>query len=299
MELKQLESFVYVVKYGSFTKAAEKLFISQPSISTHIRLLEKELNSTLIVRTTKSIQVTIRGQELYECATAMLSLQKNLLDRWEEGTKHQIQLGASTIPSAYILPEILPMYRQEAPEVSFIIHETISQGVIDGLLDGSFHVGLTGMTLPEKTLEFIPFYTDRMVLITPTTKKYKNFQKNNTSPIEIIKQSPLIMRQKGSGSKKYIDSIFSHLGLEDDDLQVSARLNDPEAIKNLVAEDFGISVISERAVTQYKERGQLLTFDLPEEIATRHLYLVYSKYDNLPSHTQDFIHFMKNYYHMK
>ena len=68
MELKQLQSFCAVVKYRSFTKAAEKLYLSQPTISTHVRQLEEEFQTSLIIRTTKSVEVTPRGQELYECA---------------------------------------------------------------------------------------------------------------------------------------------------------------------------------------------------------------------------------------
>ena len=75
MELKQLRSFATVVESRSFTKAAEKLYTSQPTISTHIRQLEEQLHSRLIVRTTKSIEVTPRGWELYECAATILKLQ--------------------------------------------------------------------------------------------------------------------------------------------------------------------------------------------------------------------------------
>ena len=72
MELKQLQSFAAVVKYGSFTKAAEKLYISQPTISTHIRTLEEELGRQLILRTTKSIEVTEKGREVYGYVTNIL-----------------------------------------------------------------------------------------------------------------------------------------------------------------------------------------------------------------------------------
>ena len=110
MDLKHLQSFVAVVQYGSFTKAAEKLYLSQPTISTHIHLLEEELRSCLMIRTKRSVEITPRGQELYECARSILDMRDNLLRRWMEENDRIIQLGASTIPSAYILPEILPEY---------------------------------------------------------------------------------------------------------------------------------------------------------------------------------------------
>lgn len=84
MELRQLQSLVAVVKYRSFTKAAEMLYISQPTISTHIRMLEEELEYRLIIRNTKSIQVTPKGIELYECACKILALKDELMQRWAE-----------------------------------------------------------------------------------------------------------------------------------------------------------------------------------------------------------------------
>lgn len=93
MELKQLESFTAVVECESFTRAAEKLFISQPTVSAHVRALEEELHSRLIVRTTKSIQVTPRGRELYECACGMLTLRNRLTERWAKQEEQVVHLG--------------------------------------------------------------------------------------------------------------------------------------------------------------------------------------------------------------
>lgn len=111
MEFKQLQSFVAVVDYGSFTKASEKLFISQPTISTHIRMLEDEFQSCLLVRTTKSIELTPRGQEFYECAVSILSLKNHLIESWTNESRNVIHMGTSTIPSTYLLPELLPAYK--------------------------------------------------------------------------------------------------------------------------------------------------------------------------------------------
>ena len=136
MELKQLQSFAAVVKYGSFTKAAEKLYISQPTISTHIRTLEEELGRQLILRTTKSIEVTEKGREVYGYVTNILELRERMVRACAGEARRIIHLGASTIPSAYILPEILPEFGQLHPDTYFVIHQSDSQGVIDGLTDG-------------------------------------------------------------------------------------------------------------------------------------------------------------------
>ena len=153
MELKQLQSFCAVVQYRSFTRAAEKLYLSQPTVSTHIRQLEEEFGSRLIVRTTKSIEVTPRGQELYACACGIVHLRDDLLRSWSDEDEKVIRIGASTIPSAYILPQILPAFRREHPAPQFHVFQSDSEGIAEGLLTGSFDVGLIGARIHEEALE--------------------------------------------------------------------------------------------------------------------------------------------------
>lgn len=208
MELRQLQSLMAVVEYKSFSKAAEKLFISQPTISTHIRMLEEELNSRLIIRTTKSIEVTMHGRELYECAHQIFSLKDNLVQRWAEENKKIIRVGASTIPADYILPEILPVFRKHEPDIKFYIHQNDSQNIISGLLNGNFSLGMVGMKQQEKMISFVPFYQDEMVMITPKKERFLNINKDSFSLKDIIFNEPIILREQGSGSKKSIETYF-------------------------------------------------------------------------------------------
>lgn len=129
---------------GNFSRAAEKFYLSQPTISTHIRQLEEELHTCLIVRTKRSVEVTSQGRELYECACSILNLRDNLLRRWTEESGRAIQPEASTIPSSYLLPELLSEYGRLHPVVYFIIHQSDSQGVAERILDGSFDLGMVG-----------------------------------------------------------------------------------------------------------------------------------------------------------
>lgn len=277
MDLKHLQSFVAVVQYGSFTKAAEKLYLSQPTISTHIHLLEEELRSCLMIRTKRSVEITPRGQELYECARSILDMRDNLLRRWMEENDRIIQLGASTIPSAYILPEILPEYGKAHPEVYFSIHQSDSQGVADGILSGSFDLGLIGMDVAHEQLTCVPFYRDRMVLITPVTPYFLSLKNQEGLSLERLLQEPIILREQGSGSKKSADRFLERMGIREEELKITARMNDQESIKNLVAGGLGISILSERAARNFVDEKRVLAFLLPEDTAQRYLYIVYRK----------------------
>ena len=110
MEFKQLEAFVAVVDYGSFSEAARRLYLTQPTISAHISSLEKELNARFFVRNTKEVKLSDDGKELYRYARQMIDLQKKIEERFETGkseSKHLITIAASTIQAQYLLPEIL------------------------------------------------------------------------------------------------------------------------------------------------------------------------------------------------
>ncbi len=295
MELKQLQSFIAVVECQSFTKAAQRLFLSQPSVSAHIRRLEEELHSRLLIRTTKNVEITPRGWELYECACEMIKRWDNLLQRWDNETRRVIRLGASTIPSAYILPELLPAYGKEHPDIYFSIYQSNSQDITDRLLQGDFDVGFIGMDSSSEYLACVPFYQDRMVMITPVRGDYLELKKQS-SPLQELLRSPMILREKQSGSQKSADRFLESLGIRQEELKVVARINDQEAVKNLVAQGLGVSILSERAARNFVDEKRVLLFELPEQTARRSLYLIYPKNYILNPYLQKFMEYVMRFY---
>ena len=296
MEFKQLESFVAVVKCNSFTKAAENLYISQPTISTHIRALEEELNTRLIMRTTKSIEVTMEGNKLFEYAESILQLRNRMVQECTVGKKKILHLAASTIPSAYILPEALPAYGAENPQNYFVIHQNNSKGVIEGVLDGLFDVGLIGMKVDRENLICREFCRDEMVLVTPVNEHFLELKDQGASASEILRQEPVILREKGSGSKKSVELFMEQYGIQEEDLNVTARINDPEAIKNLVAGGFGVSIVSSRVARNFVREKRLLEFALPGSTGVRSLCVVYRADRAEDARVKEFANFLLGRY---
>jgi DNA-binding transcriptional LysR family regulator len=295
MELKQLESFVAVVVYRSFTEAAKQLYISQPTISTHIQALEKELESKLITRTTKSIELTKRGMELYECAVKMLDLRDGLLDKWRSSDEKIVRLGVSTIPSAYILPEFLPQFCKEHPEIFFHSTQSDSRGIIEGVMEERMDIGLVGMECEDEHLECIPFYQDELVVITPVTEHFLELRKKESPMSELFKE-PIILREKGSGTKKAADLFLEKEGISKENLQVVAYMNDPEAIKNSVAAGLGISIVSKKAAENMILEKRLLSFEFSRYTSGRKFYIIYKKDYLLKPFISIFINYIRNYY---
>ncbi|STY70780.1 CysJI operon transcriptional activator [Megamonas hypermegale] len=299
MEFRQLESFCAVVRYQSFTKAAEKLYISQPTISTHIRMLEQEFNSRLIIRTTKNIEITPHGKELFACAQKIFTLKNDLIQKWSEEKKKIIRIGASTIPADYILPEVLPLFCQKYPDIQLHIHQNDSGNILQSILNGKFTIGMVGMKSFEKELDFVPFFHDEIVMITPKQEKFLHFAQkifNQDDLISLLKKETIILREQGSGSKKRLESYFEQINLSEKSLNIIARLNDQESIKKLVASGLGISFISAKAIT---DADNLLTIKLPENNLTRSLYFAYHKDYILKEHILSFIKFVQKFYAKK
>ena len=295
MEFKQLEAFVAVVDYGSFSEAARKLYLTQPTISAHVRSLEEELHTRLILRTTKKTTITTRGYQLYDSAVRMLEIRNNLLENFTGVQKHMIDLAASTIPSSYLLPEILAAFGKTHPDIYFHSIQADSAESINRVLDGTVDLALVGQNTRDETCVFLPFCQDKLVIATPITNHYLSLQ-NKTVTFEDFIKDPIIIREKGSGTKKEMDLFLERIGITPSDLNVIARMNDLEGIKKSIVNGLGISILSARSAIDLQKTKQILLFPLEESAHKRTFYIVYSKNRILKPHVRQFIQFVQNFY---
>ena len=296
MELKHLLSYASVVRLGSFSRAAEELYIAQPTISLHVRQLEEELQTRLLVRTTKSLEVTPKGREVYEYAVSILQLKNRITENCSRAERKILRLGASTIPSAYILPEVLPAYVRLHPATYFTIEQGDSRSVAEKAAEGVIDFGLIGMKPASPELAAEPFCEDTVVIITPVREPFLTMKENRSATLQKLFEEPVILREEGSGSLKAADTFLANAGFSGKDLHVAARTNDPEAIKNLVVQGLGISMISSRAAEDYVRENRLLRFDFPEISVRRLFYIVTKKHAVLPECAKDFLRYLRQFY---
>lgn len=294
MNLKQLESFSYIIETNSFSEAAKKLFLTQPTISSHISLLEKELSTQLLIRTTKDVIPTDAGKKLYTYAKQMLQIQNTILEEFHvksEYEKNVITLGASSIPEQYILPEILPKYLKKNKN-EFKIGRGDSFEIINQVVNKEIEIGLVGTQIETSNCIFEPFYKDKLVVITPVNQKYLQMKEEGFHIKDLLKE-PIIMREEGSGTRKEIKKFLNHMKINDGSLNIIATLNSTEAIKRSVANNMGISIISNLAVQDYIKDKRVLAFDLAEENIYRNLYIVRNKEMYMSKSSLKFIKFMR------
>lgn len=293
MNLKQLEAFVGVAESRSFSRTARRLFLTQPTISAHISSLEKELNAKLIIRNTKEVHLSAAGEKLYGYAKKMLELQQEVLREFAVSTDEPrtLSIAASTIPAQYILPEIMQLFTGENRVDSYSLTESDSAGVVDMVANRKVDIGLTGAMIKRPHCEFIPFYEDRLVIITPNTAAYQEVPRDGFT-VKMLKEAPVIMREEGSGTRLEMENHLHSLGIDISDLQSIASVSNQETIKKMVAGGMGISMISALAAEDYLSEGKLLFFDMGSGAAVRNLYVVYNKDHALSPVAESFLEFV-------
>ncbi len=233
MDIRQLEAFVYTVKYQSFSLAAQKLYISQPTVSAHIRSLEEEFHTQLLKRTTKSLSLTPAGTKLYSYATEILTLQQKAIVELANETKPQLRIGASSVPSLYFLPELLSAYHAVHPDIRVYASCSDSLDVVHKVDDGICDIGLVGTTTSDTSCEFLPFASDELVIAAPATPHYQAYQ-TMPSPLDALLKEPFLLREDNSGTKQETLYFLKNKGLSLDDLNVIAVMDDAAALKQCI-----------------------------------------------------------------
>ena len=286
-----------VAQSGSFSKAAKKLFLTQPTISAHIASLEKELDTRVFVRNTKEVALSPEGQKLYTYARQILDLTEKIKEefgRHDEEEQKCVTIAASTIPAQYLLPDILAKFNAKHPGEQLRILESDSSQVAEGSVD----IGFTGTVLEKKFCKYIPFYKDQLVVITPNTEKYREY-KQLGSDIYWIQEESVIMREEGSGTRKEAEKQLRHLGIRSERLHIIASIANQETIKRSVIQGMGVSILSRLAAKNEVESGQMLEFPIPEADEGRDLNLVYNKNHPLSKSAQRFIKTVKEIYRIE
>lgn len=297
MNLKQLEAFVRVAETKSFSAAAKMLFLTQPTVSAHIASLERELNTCLLIRNTKGVALSESGKELYAYAEQMLELEQKIRERFGLTGRQPgsvLRIAASTIPSLYLLPDIMARFRKEYPEEQLKLFETDSSGVVEMILSHKADVGFAGTVLEKGSCTYIPFYQDELVVLTPSSERYR--ARKNDDIVSWILEEPVILREEGSGTRKEALRLLAQTGVDISKLNVAAMMENQETIKRSVGSGMGISILSKLAAKEEIDSGKLLAFPLGETGGKRNINVVYDAgYPSLPA-ADKFIKTVKQMY---
>ena len=277
MKLKTLKIFIKVIDTGSYSKAAEKMGLTQPAISMQIKTLEEKLETELVLKKRGKLNLTPAGQVVYKNAKKIMldweKLKYEVEDKKDKAYK-SIFIGSSTIPSEYILPDLLAKLAKDDPEIKSCIEVGDSAEMIELLEDGEVDIVLVGFKPLDEKYKTVEIAEDELKLITP--KKHKLSQKEEIY-INNLKNENILIREVGSGTRKAMLNSFREAGLKFNDLNIKSRLGSTEAIIAAVQAGLGVSFVSKFASSKAKKYGRVEELEVKDVDFTRKFYLAYNK----------------------
>lgn len=277
MDLRQLEIFAKVAELGSFSRAAEALHLTQPTVSEHIRALEDELGVRLLDRLGRGTGTTRAGQLLLGYAQRMLALAREArqaLEGFQGRMRGELVVGGSTIPGEYILPLMLGRFREKFPEVSTTLVIGDSQAVVDWISEGRVEVAVVGARLPQRGLEYRELMPDEEVVVVPAGHRW---QGRDEITLEELAGEPLLIRERGSGTRAALEAALERAGVDLASLRIAGEIGSSQAIKQAVKAGLGVTVISRIAVEEEARQGVLTRLRIRDLPVTRSFHVLTHK----------------------
>jgi DNA-binding transcriptional LysR family regulator len=269
MDLRQLEIFVKVAEFKSFSKAAEALFLTQPTVSEHIRTLEQELGVRLLDRLGRGAETTAAGRLLLSHATRMLQLQREALqamDSFQGRLAGELLVAASTIPGEYVLPPLIGRFKEKFPDIAITLLIGDSRAVVDWVAEGRAEVAVVGACLPHRGIEYRELMPDELVLVVPVGHPWHGKKEVG---IEDLRAEPLLLRERGSGTRAALESALAQAGLDLSGFRIVGEMGSTQAIKQAVKAGVGVSIVSRRAVEEECRSGLIWCLKLRDLKVTR------------------------------
>ncbi len=254
MELRLLEIFCRVVEEGGFSQAAESLNLTQPTISIHIRTLEETLSTRLLDRLGRKVVPTKEGAILYRYAKEIVRLKEEASQSLKEfggSVQGILTIGASTIPGEYILPQRIAEFRRLYPGVFTSLTIADTEKVSHMVSDGRVDIGVVGSVIKDKHLLLERFVSDEIVLAAPSSFKKSRVSREELSHI------PLVVRERGSGTRMETERAIREAGIEPERLNIVAEMGSTQALVGAIKSGLGLAFMSKLAIHEHVRRKML------------------------------------------
>ena len=252
MDFKQIEAFVNVVRYKSFSKAADATFFTQPTISTHIRNLEKELGVKLLDRKSRVVEMTPQGSKFYKYAVEMINARAQAFDALNDNSENIggiLEIQTSSIPSVTFLPSLLSGFRMTHLGIQYYVSVSDTQTVIDNITERRGEIGFIGEKINSSSIECTQVAVDKSVLIAPA-----NYDIPSTINLTDAIQYPFIWRETGSATRRAFEQAALKAGFEKDEFEVAALVDDMDTMIRSVEAGLGVAIISEKIASSLGEK---------------------------------------------
>lgn len=259
MNIENIEAFVYVIHYGSFNKAAEVLFLSQPSVTARIQSLERELDCRLFDRIGKQVSLTDEGRRFLPYAQQLLqTFQKSKIQLKQKRTlPNELRIGCTVSVSNYIIPEFVPKMKRKYPDVNFKLTTATTEDIVNKVLNRELDVGFV-RNISHPNLLSTKVYEDPIRLY---VYEDHSFIGSSVVSIEEIGEHPLVFFECGSLDWMRIHRLFASMSQPPN---IEFQTDNLETAKKLVLQRVGIAFLPSLCVEQEVRENRLFPIEFPE-----------------------------------
>jgi DNA-binding transcriptional LysR family regulator len=280
MDIHHLKVFTSVFKNKSFSKASEELYLTQPTISNHIKSLEEELDCKLFDRLGRIIIPTKEAEILYNYAIEIIEKANNIkeaIGQFKKEITGELIVGASTIPGTYLIPSIMTKFRKMYPSISFQILISDSRGVIEKILRHELLIGIVGAKLANSQITYTPFLEDELIVVSSPV-----LIKNKQLTLKELIKLPIVLREEGSGTRRETEKILQDKGVSLEDIKIAGIFGSTDAVKQAVKAGLGVSILSSLSVKDELKYAIFKEIKLSDIQMKRKFYIVTHKKRTLP-----------------
>lgn len=245
INVPELKVFVTAAEELNFSRAAQRLHLSQSAVSQNIQSIERAYRVELFIRHGRSVQLSEAGQTILPMAREVLNsarLLEDALANVNGEVAGELSIGCAATSGRYFIPNLLASFQHEYPHVRTRVNLMPRQDVVDGLLDQTLNIGIIGRSIEHRELETQLLLEDRVILIVPANHPWSNLEQ--VKPSDISNQ-PFISRETNSGTFEVLFDNLRRHGIDPESLNVVMQLGDAEAVQMAVEKGIGITFISE------------------------------------------------------
>ncbi len=292
MDFRQLEIFIKIVDLKSFSQAAKAVYLTQPTLTTHMQSLENELGLKLLDRLGREVIPTTAGKLLYKYAKKLVTIKDEAKQSMKQLTGKmagRVMVGGSTIPGEYLLPTLIGRFKKNYPGITVSVVVRDSSDIAEKVLKGDCELGVIGSRVEESRLDCREFIEDELILI--AAPKYPLLPKGQRDAEKIL-SVPFVIRERGSGSRSTMEKWLSELGVDPSKLNIVAEMGSTEAVKQAVKAGLGISMVSSLSVKEELRHKSLKTVPLEGKKLQRHFHIISSRKRTMSPVCQAFLNFL-------
>ena len=294
IDFRHLETFCRVAGFRSFSKAADDLFLTQPTVSGHILSLEHSLSLRLFDRTSREARLTKAGKVFLEYALKILSYRKELLNalsEFSQGIRGELSLGASTIPGEYLLPKLMGDFKKEHPHFIIALKIADTKEITQYVLQDNVEFGIIGAKLNHPSLHYEKYEEDEIIVVAPPD--HPLVRKKRVNLEELVKE-PWIIREEGSGTQMAVERAIRKKGKSLKQFNVVMETGSTSSVKEGVKAKLGLAFISEKAIGEEVRQGFLSRIDVEGIVPIlRQIYIVSHRGRTLSPIGMEFLRFIK------